>query len=1646
MHSSRNRFCANLSHAISNLASSCAGNAFRQIALLCMALTLLALPLRVSAQSIEFYGSFTEATQGVVTYGQGIVADVNGNVYITGTNNLLYMPRATNGTYGANTNHISSDGSDVYGLAIDSANNLYRADANGSVKKFTYNGTTIQAGNSPPDTANFTETTLGSGWSKPSSVVVDANFNVYVLDAGLGEIVELSEQASCSSTPSTCNSYTQTTLVTNSTLDQTLGMSRDSSGNFYVAAATSASAANVNLNSSVNKVYKIAAGTYTISEMGSGWDHPTGTAVDSSDNLWVADYGSGGIYLLTKSSGYAMPSGAFATISGLRTLTVSKIGQLFGVLADPAEIEIGGTPPHSTGTSQTGTTSTQTVEVNFTSQVTSFSYSVLTQGLTGKDFNSDVSSNCIQGHTYAAGTSCNIVVDFTPTAPGLREGAVVLTDLAGDQLGTNYLYGVGDAPEMAFTPAIINNFAGTGAACSYSSPGSICGDGGAATSAYLNSPRQTVVDPAGNIYVADFSSLLVRKISATDGTISTVAGNGGACGGGACGDGGAATSASIWPVGIALDGAGILYISDYATNRVRAVNPTTGIITNVAGTGDFCHSNGAACGDGGAATSALLSLTSGSSLAVDELGNLLIADTGDNSIRSVNLTTGIITTVAGTTGSYCSDAIDACGDGDQATSALLSRPTGIAVDANNNYLIADTNDFRIRGVSASTGKIYTIAGSGTQCTTYSSCGDGGASTSAELNYPWGVAADAAGNYYIADSNDYTIRWVTGFNWNAIPPSGTIHTLANTSGTACGGGNCGDGGAATSAEFDYPISVLVDNAGNLIISDASDRRLRRISVQSTPALSYSSTDVGDTSSAQTVTVNNIGNATLDFSALSYATDFIKDGSSCTSSLATGAACTLTIEFKPLSSGPFTESVILTDNNLNISPDTSQTVSVTGTGVNPADATTTTIAASATTSTYGQTVNITVTVADTTNTNTHPTGSVTITWACTGAAGTCLTGASGSVVIYSLVSGDSGTHTFSSFALPSFGTYTFAASYAGVTDTYSASDNSGQSNGGNVVKVSAATPDLAFAAISTKTYGVSPFSVSATDSSIVSGGTITYALTEGHTNAGTVSSDGTVVTVTGAGAIYLTATQAANGNYTSATATTTVTVNKATPSNVVSRSSGANPAQYNDSLTFKATLPSDATGSVTFKDGTTSLGTQPVSGGIATLTISTLSVATHSITAVYNGDNNYFGQTSNALSQVVKGLPVVTPPTASTINYPQPLLASTLTGGSAICNGISVPGTFAFTTPMQIVSGGATNPVSVTFTPTDLVHYDTVVFAVNISVNKVTPTVVKPTITLGYGLPLSAATLTGGSASYNSAAVAGTFTFTSPSTVPTALGAYATTMTFTPTLTGDYNNVTSIAVSVTVVKATPVVTWPTAGNIYYQQSLSAVILTGGTHTSNGATIPGAFAFNVPSYGPAVGISQQQITFTPSDTTHYLPVTGTVSVTTLPDVLTVTWPTATNIAYGQPLPSLALTGGSATYNGGRVSGIFYVNTIGSATGLGSITLSVTFLPSQATFATTTGSISGTVVKATPIISVKPTAHLYTSGQALSAWPLTGGTAVNPVSGAVVPGVFTFTTPSTLPGIGTPLEGVTFTPTNTTDYNTATTSVNVTVNQGGR
>ena len=388
---------------------------------------------------------------------------------------------------------------------------------------------------------------------------------------------------------------------------------------------------------------------------------------------------------------------------------------------------------------------------------------------------SRVAGNCRQGFSGDGGNALNAQLN-NPQG------------IALDAVGNLYIADQGNQRIRQVTPSgIITTVAGTGTA-GYS------GDNVPATGSELNNPQGVVVDPSGNLYIADAGNYRIRLVPsvATPGaSISTIAGSSSP---GTGGDGGPATAATFTsPTSLTLDSQGDLYITDTGASVVRMINPS-GTISHIAGTGSPGYS-----GDLHPAVSAALAYPQG--LALDAAGNLYIADRGNFRVRVV--------AVGGTITTYAGDGIFGnSGDNGPAKSAELLNPIGVATDRQGDLYIADQVG-TVRMVNTG-GTITTVAGSTNAAPPF--YGDGGAAALANFATPWGIAFDSSTppNMYVADWKNNRVREITPTGVNT---TGVITTFAGTGASPDGG----DGGAAAAAAV-TPATLAVDSAGNVYLAD------------------------------------------------------------------------------------------------------------------------------------------------------------------------------------------------------------------------------------------------------------------------------------------------------------------------------------------------------------------------------------------------------------------------------------------------------------------------------------------------------------------------------------------------------------------------------------------------------------------------------------------------------------------------------------------------------------------------------------------------------------------------------------------------------------------------------------------------------------
>jgi hypothetical protein len=553
-------------------------------------------------------------------------------------------------------------------------------------------------------------------------------------------------------------------------------------------------------------------------------------------------------------------------------------------------------------------TGTVTFTITVPSGVTLGGFSVLTFGKPNLDFTA-VSSGTTCPNVVAG--TCKIEVQFQATAPGRRQGIVMLTDPAGKSLLNISLDAAGNQPLAAFAPGIITTFAG----------GSSAGGGTPTINTALGSPTSITQDGFGNRYIADQKANKILKITPA-GVVSTFAGTGTA---GFSGDGGPATSAMLnGPMSVLVDGAGFVFIADTSNNVVRMVD-NNGIITTYAG--QFYapgttppHVCGAATepmGDG--CPGNFIVLNAPTDLVFCHAQNLHISDKGNNRVRTIDrVTYDTFTQVGNGVAGYN-------GDGELNTSAELNGPTGMAMDAANFIYVADSGNHIIRKTlltGTTPNPISTIAGTPGSA---GNSGDGGPAINAQLNSPHGVQVDPAGNLYISDPASQVVRKLN-------IATGTISTVAGTA-TA---GYTGDSGSSASAQLNAPVGMLLDVVGNLYIADSQNGAVRKVDVADAPALTFPSTTVGAVSPAQDVTVMNLGASALNVGPISAPANYSLAGPDTSCSLSSqplnpGQSCILGVEFAPTAAGNMTGNLVLADN----SNPPSQTIALTGTAAAQAE---------------------------------------------------------------------------------------------------------------------------------------------------------------------------------------------------------------------------------------------------------------------------------------------------------------------------------------------------------------------------------------------------------------------------------------------------------------------------------------------------------------------------------------------------------------------------------------------------------------------------------------------------------------------------------------------------------------------------------------
>jgi large repetitive protein len=951
--------------------------------------------------------------------------------------------------------------------------------------------------------------------------------------------------------------------------------------------------------------------------------------------------------LVSSTGEYASP-----LLSSLRKVSVKawNLVALLALFATTAALNAA--PVVFPGSTVIATTSAPvTVSVLVTESSQLGSVKALTGGISGLDFAISGAGTCSTGASYTAGQICSFPVTFSPTNPGQRIGAVVLFDSAGNPMGSTWMVATGSGPLALFVPGVISTVAGSGAWIYHN------GDGIPATTSQLFLPFGVAVDPGGNIFIADANNNRIRRVDGGSQIITTVAGNGTS---GDVGDGGPATAAELSvPTSVAFDGAGNLYFADSNNQAIRMLTTSTGIISTIAG---VLGSQGYS-GDGGLATAA--HLNNPNAIAIDPVnGYLYIADTGNNVVRRVDLSTGKISAYAGNhTAAYL-------GDNGPATSASLNAPWGVTVATNGEVYIADSTNHCIRHVALD-GTITTFSGNGTA----GFAGDGGPASAATLDSPSATAIDPAGNIYIADSGNNRIRKVNAAD-------GTIATIAGNNTETFSG----DGGPSTGAGLYGPYALTIDSAGDLYLTDVFHFRIRVIR-SNTAILTFPTMRVQRISATENQELENDGNAPLNLSLINPVSnsqlDPVATTCSTTSPMAIAVNCIIGAQFAPTVIGtPVLGSITVTSN----SPNSLETIKLSG-NVQTLDPSVVTLGTSGSPSSTGSLVTFTATV---TSTGVTATGAITF--------------LDGTVSL--------GTAQLNSAGVAQFPIQTLTRGSHNITASYAGDTNTAPGTSSVVIQV---VKDATSVAI-TSSLNPSSSLQSVTFTAVVSGtsgiptGSVTFF--DSSTNLGTASLDGTGTAIFSISTLSVAThhiTARYGGDTNSNTSTSSTLNQQVVASSTTTALSTSNPSvSYGTTLIFTASVSGGGsgipTGTVTFQDGTSvTLGSVNLDiHGNAALTISTLAVGPHSIRAVYLGDSNNGGSTSTSVQETITQITTVT--SIATTTTPAAAgasiqLTATITPGSSVPSS-PITGTVTFMEGATTLGATAVNGTTATITLSSL----------------------------------------------------------------------------------------------------------------------------------------------------------------------------------------------------------------------------------------------------------------------------------------------------------------------------------------------------------
>jgi sugar lactone lactonase YvrE len=725
-------------------------------------------------------GGSTNATGTAASFYRpaGVTVDALGNLFVADQVNHMIRKITPTGivtTLAGSETSGAVDGtgtaasfSSPRGVTVDATGNVYVADTfNNKIRKITPLGVvTTLAGSGTAGSTNAAGTL--ASFNRPHSVAVDASGNVYVADYTNNKIRKITPGGLVSTLAGSGTAGAANGTGTAASFNLPYGVAVDVSGNVYVADSSNNIIRKINSSGVVTTLAGSGAvGAVDATGTTASFALPVGLVVDASGNVYVGDANNDKIRKITQ-------LGVVTTLAGSGTA-----GAIDAIGTAASFFRPGGVAVDASGNLYVADFFNHKIR-----KIAVSGYTISTALPAGLSF--DGTTGIISGTptvvtaatTYtitaynASGSSVTTVSIKTVMLPNISYSGGAQTYVVGTAISPLTPNSTGSAiPASIFGQ--VTTFAGSGTAGSTNALG---------VAASFNFPIGAAVDVSGNMYVGDFNSHKIRKITSA-GVVTTFAGSGTA--GSTNGTG---TAASFYnPSGVTIDASGNVFVAEKGSNKIRKITPA-GVVTTLAGSGTAGSANGS-----GAAASFNFPI----GVTIDAFGNVYVADQYNHKIRKIT-SAGVVTTLAG---SGTAGATDGTG-----TAASFNYPFGVAVDATGNVYVSDENH-KIRKISP-VGLVTTFAGSGVQGAT------NGNGTEASFSSPTGMTFDASGNMYVAEYSGNKIRKIT--------QSGVVTTLAGS------GAQGSTDAIGTAASFNNPTGLAIDASGNLYVGDSSSNKIRKIS--------------------------------------------------------------------------------------------------------------------------------------------------------------------------------------------------------------------------------------------------------------------------------------------------------------------------------------------------------------------------------------------------------------------------------------------------------------------------------------------------------------------------------------------------------------------------------------------------------------------------------------------------------------------------------------------------------------------------------------------------------------------------------------------------------------------------------------------------